>query len=69
MLQINYQLVTVCQLHHLAALNPARYDKLTYPSVYMAPHDLKMEVDLPVFNHADLSCESCATLVEGAKSS
>lgn len=22
-----------------------------------------MEADLPVFNHTDLSCESCATLV------
>lgn len=69
MFQIHYKLVTLCQLHHLAALIAAGYDKLTYRSVYTAPHGLKMEADLPVFNHTDLSYESCATLVEGAKSS
>lgn len=59
--------MTLCQLHHLTSLITDRYDKLTYPSVYTAPHHLKMEADLPVFNHTDLPCESCATLVEGAK--
>lgn len=49
------------------ALISSSYKNLTCATVYTVPHDLKMEVILPGFNHTDLPCESCATLVDNAK--
>lgn len=63
MFQANYQVLTLWKLHQsVLAIKRSRV------SFYAAPHDLKMEVILPVFNHTDLSCESCAILADNAKS-